>query len=162
MSLWLFRAIFIIVTISVLLVFASSRSLSNGDSSTSWWVVVIGGLGLIVFFLLLDILTPRRKLTSWVGAFIGLLVGILISAVLASVVDMVGETYGVPLVPEAGLAIKWMLGVSICYLTISRAVRLQNQLMATGSAGGHVLRIKGAIRKPAQVRTARRGPGTVE
>jgi len=126
MLLWLFRGIFVIMVISVLMVSAASKILSDGDNSTSWWAVVISGLGLIVFFLLLDILTPKRKLTALAGVFFGLLVGMLITAVLAKSVDMIGETYRIPLVPEANLAIKWMLGICICYFTISIVMRTKD------------------------------------
>jgi uncharacterized protein YacL len=126
MLLWLFRGIFVIMVISVLMVSAASKILSDGDNWESWWAVVISGLGLIVFFLLLDILTPKRKLTALAGVFFGLLVGMLITAVLAKSVDMIGETYRIPLIPEANLAIKWMLGIGICYFTISIVIRTKD------------------------------------
>ncbi|MEN6425390.1 MAG: TRAM domain-containing protein [Phycisphaerales bacterium] len=126
MLLWLLRGIFIIIVISVLMVNAASKVLSDGANSDSWWAVVISGLGLIVFFLLLDILTPKRKLTALAGVFFGLLVGMLIAAVLAQAVDMIGETYKIPLVPQANLAIKWMLGICICYFTISIVMRTKD------------------------------------
>jgi len=126
MLLWLFRGIFIIIVISVLMVNAASKTLSDGDNWASWWAVVISGLGLIVFFLLLDILTPKRKLTAVAGVFFGLLVGMLITAVLGLAVDMIGQTYNIPLEPQANLAIKWMLGIGICYFTISIVMRTKD------------------------------------
>jgi len=126
MLLWLFRGIFIIIVLSVLMVNAASTVLTDGANSDSWWAVVISGLGLTVFFLLLDILTPKRKLSALAGVFFGLLVGMLIAAVLAQVVDMIGETYKIPLVPRANLAIKWMLGICICYFTISIVIRTKD------------------------------------
>ncbi len=126
MLLWLFRGIFVIIVVSVLVVNAASKVLSDGANSASWWTVMISGLGLIVFFLLLDILTPKRKLTALAGVFFGLLVGMLITAVLALAVDMIGETYGILQVPQANLAIKWMLGVCICYFTISIVMRTKD------------------------------------
>ncbi len=126
MLLWLFRGIFIIIVLSVLMVNAASTVLTDGANSDSWWAVVISGLGLTVFFLLLDILTPKRKLSALAGVFFRLLVGMLIAAVLAQVVDMIGETYKIPLVPRANLAIKWMLGICICYFTISIVIRTKD------------------------------------
>lgn len=126
MLLWLFRGIFIVVVMSVLVVSAASVVLTESANSDSWWAVVLSGMGLAVFFLLLDVLTPKRKLTALAGVFFGLLVGMLISAVLAQAVDMIGETYRIPLVEEAKVAIKWMLGICICYFTISIVMRTKD------------------------------------
>lgn len=126
MLLWLFRGIFIIVIISVLVVSAASMDLTAAENSTSWWAVVISGMGLVIFFLLLDVLTPKRKLTALAGVFFGLLVGMLISAVLAQAVDMIGETYRIQLVESAKVAIKWMMGICICYFTISIVMRTKD------------------------------------
>ncbi|MBM4028014.1 MAG: PIN/TRAM domain-containing protein, partial [Planctomycetes bacterium] len=126
MLLWLFRGIFIIVVVSVLVVSAASMVLTEAGNSLSWWTVVISGVGLIMFFLLLDVLTPKHKLTALAGVFFGLLVGMFISAVLAQAVDMIGETYRLPLVEEAKVAIKWMMGICICYFTISIVMRTKD------------------------------------
>ena len=126
MLLWLFRGIFIVVVVSVLVVNAASTVLTDTDNTTSWWAMVISGIGLTVFFLLLDVLTPKSKLTALAGVFFGLLVGMLITAVLAQAVDMIGESYRIQLVEEAKVAIKWMLGICICYFTISIVMRTKD------------------------------------
>jgi len=126
MLLWLFRGIFIVVVVSVLVVNAASTVLTDADNSTSWWAMVISGIGLTVFFLLLDVLTPKSKLTALAGVFFGLLVGMLITAVLAQAVDMIGESYRIQLVEEAKVAIKWMLGICICYFTITIVMRTKD------------------------------------
>ncbi len=126
MLLWLFRGIFIVVIISVLVVSAASTQLTAAENSTSWWSVVISGMGLIVFFLLLDVLTPKRKLQALAGVFFGLLVGMLISAVFGKAVDMISETYSIQLVDFAKVAIKWMMGICICYFTITIVMRTKD------------------------------------
>ncbi len=126
MLLWLFRGIFILVIISVVFVNASSKELSDAGNSPSWWTVVISGMAMLVFFLLLDVLTPKRKLSALAGVFFGLLVGMIISAVLASAVDMIDKSYRIGLVEPAVVAIKWMLGICICFFTISIVVRTKD------------------------------------
>jgi len=128
MLLWLFRGIFLIIVVSVLVVNAASTVLTTTENSLSWWAVVITGVGLAVFFLLLDVLTPKRKLTALAGVFFGLLVGMLISGALAPAVDMIGESYKIPLVEEAKTAIKWILGIGICYFTISIVMRTKDDV----------------------------------
>jgi uncharacterized protein YacL len=126
MLLWLFRGVFIIAVISVLVVSAASRTLSTATSAVSWWAVVISGVALATVFFLLDVLTPKRKLSALAGVFFGLLVGLLITAVLAKAVDMVAETYASPLDDKATLAIKWVLGICICYFTVSVVMRTKD------------------------------------
>jgi len=115
-----------IVVISVLVVNASSIELSRSENSQSWWTVVIAGVGMAVFALLLDVLTPKRKLTALAGVFFGLLVGMLISGALAPAVDMIAESYRILLTEEARTAIKWMSGICICYFTISIVMRTKD------------------------------------
>jgi uncharacterized protein YacL len=126
MLLWLFRGIFVVAVISVLVVSAASRTLSTTTSAMSWWSVVISGVAMTMTFLLLDVLTPKRKLSALAGVFFGLLVGMLITAVLAKSVDMISETYANPLDEKAQLAIKWVLGICICYFTVSVVMRTKD------------------------------------
>jgi uncharacterized protein YacL len=83
---------------------------------------------MIVFILLLDVLTPKRKLTALAGVFFGLLVGMLISGALAPAIDMISDSYRINLIPEATAAIKWIMGVCICYLTISIVMRTKDDV----------------------------------
>jgi uncharacterized protein YacL len=126
MLLWIFRGIFVVVVLSVLVANAASKELASAENSASWWAVVFSGVGLTVFFILLDVLTPKRKLSALAGVFFGLLVGMLITAGLAWAVDMVAETYRIPLADQGNVAIKWMLGICICYFTVSIVMRTKD------------------------------------
>lgn len=126
MLLWLFRGIFVLVMFAVVFVNASSMELASESNKTSWWTVVISGLGMMVFFLFLDVLTPKRKLNALAGVFFGLLVGMIISAVLANAVEMIDESYRIGLAESGVVAIKWLLGICICFFTISIVVRTKD------------------------------------
>ena len=126
MLLWLFRGVFIFIIVSVLVVSASSTELSQNQNALSWWAVLISGLGMAGLSLGLDVLTPKRKLSALAGVFFGLLVGMLISAVLAQAVDMIGQSYRINLTDQGNLAIKWVLGISICYFTVSIVMRTKD------------------------------------
>jgi len=128
MLLWVFRSIFIVVVLAVLFVNVSSTAISGAGDSSNFWAMVISGFGMLVFVLMLDILTPKKKLSALAGVFFGLLVGLLISVVLAPVVDMIADSYKIDLIPEAIAAIKWMLGICICYLTISVVMRTKDDV----------------------------------
>ncbi|UCF42813.1 MAG: PIN/TRAM domain-containing protein [Planctomycetota bacterium] len=128
MLLWVLRVIFFFVIVGVLFVNASSETVSREENSPSFWAVIWSGLGLGVFVLLLDLLTPKRKLSALAGVFFGLLVGMLISVALAPAVDMITASYKVDVIPEAVTAIKWMMGICICYLTISVVIRTKDDV----------------------------------
>lgn len=138
MLLWIFRAIFLIVVVGVMFVNIGTREIGGAPESISFWTVVLSGLGMAVFVFLLDISTPKKKLSAVAGVFFGLLVGVLISGALSPVVDMINNTFGVEttlegarinkITPEAVTAVKWMLGICICYLTISIVMRTKDDV----------------------------------
>jgi len=148
MLLWIFRFIFIIIVAGVLFVNVSSPEISGAADSTNFWAVVLIGVGMMVFFFFLEVLTPKGKLSALAGVFFGLLVGLLISGALAPVVDMINDSYGTG---EAGLlnneaiaAIKWMIGICICYLVISIVMRTKDDVRFVVPYVEFAKQIKGA------------------
>ena len=137
MLIWILRTIFVIVIAAVLFVSLSSEAISEGDPGTgpetglertSFWVILWTGTTMAIFIFLLDVLTPKKKLSALAGVFFGLLVGMLISWAFAAVVDMLFETYKIPVKPEAITAVKWMLGICICYLVITVVIRTKDDV----------------------------------
>ncbi len=128
MLLWVFRAIFWLVVISVMFVSVSSTKISGAAGSANFVAVVVSGLGMSIFVFLLDVLTPKRNLSAVAGVFFALLVGLLISLVLAAVVDMVNDSYSMKMIPETARAIKYLLGICVCYLTISIVMRTKDDV----------------------------------
>lgn len=128
MLLRIFRAVFILIILAVLFVNVSSPTISGGEDSINFWVIVWSGLGMATVVFLLDVLTPKKKLAALAGVFFGLLIGMLISWALAPVVDMITATYNIGISAEAVNAIKWMLGICICYLTISIVMRTKDDV----------------------------------
>ena len=128
MLLWIFRALFIIVVVGILFVNVSSETTARAEDSANFWAIVWSGLGMMVFVFLLDILTPKKKLSALAGVFFALLVGLLISGALAPVVDMIAGSYKIDLIDETIAAIKWIMGICICFLTISVVMRTKDDV----------------------------------
>jgi len=134
--LWVFRAIFLVIIVAIVFVNISSPIMGTdekGDSSTDTFnanlrAIVFSSIGMAVFVLLLDVLTPKKKFSALAGVFFGLLVGILVSWALAPVVDMVSGTFSIDVTEAAITAIKWLLGICICYLTISIVMRTKDDV----------------------------------
>jgi len=126
--LWVFRAIFLLVISAVIFVNIYTGTITQQENTASFWTVSLSGLAMAIFVFLLDVFTPKARLSALAGVFFGLLVGVLISGTLAPIVDMMAESYSVQLIPEAVYAIKWILGICICYLTISIVMRTKDDV----------------------------------
>lgn len=128
MLLHIFRALFIVIILAVLFVNVSSTEVAGGADSTDFWVIVWVGVGLALLALFVDILTPKKSIAALAGVFFGLLVGIFISWALAPVLDLVNGIYRIGMSETAVEAIKWMMGICICYLVISIVMRTKDDV----------------------------------
>jgi uncharacterized protein YacL len=126
--LWIFRAIFLIVVLAVLLTHLSSKEISGEVGRGNFYAILWSGLGLAIAAFVVDVFTPKKSLAALAGMFFGLLVGIFISWALAPVLDMINEIYRLGLSDTAMQAIKWMMGVCICYLTITVVMRTKDDV----------------------------------
>lgn len=134
--LWIFRAIFLVVIVAVIFVNISSEVMTKNEEGeddtkvydTNLNAVCWSGLGMVIFVLLVDVFTPKKKLSALAGVFFGLLVGMLITWFLSPIVEMVTVTYGIALTPPAIAAIKWTLGICMCYLVISIVMRTKDDV----------------------------------
>lgn len=134
--LWIFRAIFLVVLVAVVFVNITSpvmvKNEKGEDDKTTYnanlRAIICSSLGMGLFIFLLDILTPKRKFSALAGVFFGLLVGLLLLWVLAPVVDMMIGTFSVDVTQAGAMAIKWILGICICYLTISIVMRTKDDV----------------------------------
>jgi uncharacterized protein YacL len=78
--------------------------------------------------LVIDFATPKKSLAALAGVFFGLIVGIVISWALAQVLDMIIDIYRIEISKTAAGTLKWMLGISVCFLIISIVVRTKDDV----------------------------------
>jgi uncharacterized protein YacL len=129
MLIWIFRAIFFIVVIAVLFANLTTEDIAGQTDRTDFYITFLSGVGMLVVSLVIDIGTPKKSLAALAGVFFALLVGIFISWALAKVFDGIIEIYKIPFrSPVTIQAIKWMLGVCICFLTISVVMRTKDDV----------------------------------
>lgn len=128
MLLWVFRAIFVVVIMAVLIVNISSPSVSGEPGRGNFWIILWTAPILALAALLIDIATPKKSLAAMAGMFFGLLVGMFISWALTPVIDMANEIYKLGLSEAAIQAMKWMTGICICYLIISIVMRTKDDV----------------------------------
>ena len=118
MLLWIIRAFFIVIIAAVLLVNLTDPVISGGAGRTDFFALLWCALALVCCSFFIDFTAPKKSLAALAGVFFGLLVGIVISWALAQVLDMIVDIYRIELNLTAIRALKWMLGISICFLII--------------------------------------------
>ncbi len=116
---------FLLLVFTAVFIVADSRTTGGG---IEWirWSLAVGGMLLFYFGVVaVDLLTPKRKLSTISAAFVGLIAGVLITAILANVIDLFSDIYGVG--SRAQLApIKIVLGLGVCYLAVSVVLQTQD------------------------------------
>jgi len=125
---WLFRVLFLIMIIAVLIVNLTAEEVSGEPGRRNFYILLGAGVALATIALLIDILTPKKSLAALAGVFLGLLVGMFFSWGLAQVIDLVDNIYRLRLSPISLQAIKWIMGICICYLTISIVMRTKDDV----------------------------------
>ncbi len=115
------RLIFIVLLVVVtMLVVSSTRTVNEFGFSTVLGIIVsASALGLAV--IALDALTPRKRLTSLVGAYLGLCLGLVAAIAIGTLIDTISNAWElkddnysiyIPLT-------KVVLGIILCYLSVS-------------------------------------------
>jgi uncharacterized protein YacL len=127
----LLRLGYLVFFFVVLLVYALEeiRSGDPGVIPAPWWVLVLGGITLAVVFVAIDVLTPQKRLALIVGVFFGLLAGLLATWALFQVFDLFITLYELGRTPEAQrviLAMRILIGISVCYLAVSVVLQTQD------------------------------------
>ncbi len=128
MIIYFIRALFV-VTIAAFL-FASinqAADISPEDRESNVMAIFIGGMAIAALVIALDWLTPKKSLNALAGVFFGLLVGLLISWAMTTVLEMMDDVF--IQMSENNLQIsKAIMGLCICYLTISIVVRTKDDV----------------------------------
>src|SRR3989339_1405212 len=123
-----FRAIFFVIVIAVIVLNLSVPEISGETGRANFYAILYVGAGLALLAFLIDILTPKKSLNALAGVFFALLVGILISSVLSRIVSLVNEIYYFNLDATAIKAINWIMTISICYLVITIVMRTKDDV----------------------------------
>jgi len=115
------RLIFVVLLVVVVTVtIASSRSVEEfGPPFVVGLIVASVGVGVVV--LLLDVLTPNKKLTSVVGVYLGISLGLVAAVALGSLIDIVARAWDIAQGPaQVYLSLtKIIIGIVLCYLATS-------------------------------------------
>ena len=125
MLLYFIRALFVIIIAAVLFVGITTAST---DSESDVMVIFVSGLGVAIAVILIDWLTPRKSLNALAGIFFGLLVGVLLSWAMSPILEMIDDLYNMGMSEDALQIARWIMGVCICYLSISLVIQTKDNV----------------------------------
>ena len=114
------RSIFIVLIVTVTALVFSSTTNTHFTGWTLLGVLVAGAMvGVIV--VLVDLMTPNKRLSSVVGVYIGISVGLVAAVGFGALIEMIMSAWEldkVPLVRIYTNLVKVVIGLIICYLTV--------------------------------------------
>lgn len=118
----------LIVVVTALGIIQGATSGPLGVEFFSWWWVAV--LIVLTYFAVIvgvDILTPKRKLSTISAILFGCFAGLIATAVLGLVIDLFVKTYEIP--PDYDrivLTAKVILGLGLCYIGITTVLQTQD------------------------------------
>jgi len=113
----IFVALLVVVTTVTV---ASSRTVQEfGPPTVVGLIVAAVGVGIVV--LLLDLLTPNKKLTSVAGVYLGICLGLVAAVAFGALIDTVARAWDISTGPaQLYLSLtKIIIGIVMCYLSVS-------------------------------------------
>jgi len=116
------RGLFLVTATSFLLV-----GLNNTAKNPQDIQVFMAGLVVTILAIAVEWLTPKKTLSALAGIFFGLLVGMLISWAMSRVIEMLNLLF-FGFGEDTLQMVTWLMGVCICYLTISLVIRTKDDV----------------------------------
>ena len=119
----------LITTVALLLTLQSQRKDSELSAlAQDWWVPVSIAILLFCVAMIVDLVTPNKKLATISAIFFGLVAGMLATAALSAVIDLlIAAWVQRPDAISAQVAmVKVMLGMTLCYLGVSSVLQTQD------------------------------------
>lgn len=120
------RSVFIVLLVTVtILTIASEKEAINDFGSGSMWGLILAATAVGVIVLVVDAMTPNKRLSTVVGAYIGICFGLIGAVAIGALIDIVADAWEIRASTETsriplylGLA-KVVIGIVLCYLSVS-------------------------------------------
>jgi uncharacterized protein YacL len=121
----------LMVTFTMLSILRARQDPESLLLAAEYWVYLIAAVLLFGVVLMVDLLTPNKKISTLLGLMVGLLAGLLASLAFGLVIDLVLESW----VPNSGAmeklvpvvnTIKVLMGIALCYLGITTVLQTQD------------------------------------
>ncbi|QOJ00484.1 MAG: PIN/TRAM domain-containing protein [Phycisphaeraceae bacterium] len=123
------RVAFIVLfsTVTLLNILSPPEQRSDGSiNRTLFWPLTLAvAVGLAAVVILVDIFTPRKKISTLFSVFLGLLGAMIASLAVSAVIDLLAKSYDIT---DQGLLalVKVLVGIALAYLAITTVLQTQD------------------------------------
>ena len=126
----LIRVGFVALMLIVVLLYVLSINEKAGELEVgivkNWLIPVFVSLALAGIFLAIDLLTPRKKISTISGVIFGLMAGLMVAWIFSTIIDLVVHSWDIE-ANEIVSAVKVLLGVSLGFLGITMVIQTQDE-----------------------------------
>ncbi|MDI1290393.1 MAG: hypothetical protein PSX37_10650, partial [bacterium] len=99
---------------------------SEIERAISWPITLGTAIVFAVIVLLVDYLTPNKKLATLFSVFVGLLAAMLATIAIGFIIDLLVTTYDIKAAETLIFSIKVLLGIALAYLGITTVLQTQD------------------------------------
>ena len=88
---------------------------------------LISTIAFAVIVLIIDIITPNKRLSAVLGVYLGLVVGLFAALAVSLLIDLIGDSWGLKKGETAlqyPTLLKLVCGITLCYFSISIVFKL--------------------------------------
>jgi len=121
-----FLSLFLAVTLLSILGVGADSAPSEIARAISWPITLGTAIVFATVVLLVDYLTPNKKLTTLFSVFVGLLAAMLATVAIGFIIDLLVRTYDIKAAETLIFSIKVLLGIALAYLGITTVLQTQD------------------------------------
>jgi len=123
-----FLILFLAVTLLSILGVRADSAPSEIARAISWPITLGTAIVFATIVLLIDYLTPNKKLTTLFSVFVGLLAAMLATIAIGFIIDLLVKTYDIKAADTLIFSIKVLLGIALAYLGITTVLQTQDDI----------------------------------
>lgn len=125
------RATFFVLFLTVTLLYILSEGPGSAATTLNWWVTLLVASGAAALVVVIDVLTPRKKISTLFSIALGLLGAMLASLAIGFIIDLIIESWiaddtAINAIKPLVNLVKVLLGVSLCYLSVVTVLQTQD------------------------------------
>ena len=129
--LWAVRVAFVtlVVVVTLLNVLEFGRSIEPGPTFTLgqyWWGTLLAAIGIAAVFVVIDLITPNKKLATFSGILFGIVGGLIVAVAVGFVLDLVARSWGIEGSSSIVDTIKVIFGIALVFLGVSTVLQTQD------------------------------------